>query len=80
MDPRETPSVRNLFRSVAFGATLALYMTAAFGLVPALGSAEGASATGTASAAEGILVAIGLMVVTLGTAVARWMREEQPAP
>jgi hypothetical protein len=69
-----------LLRSLATGGTIALYMTAAFALVPALGNAEGAGgADGSRAAAEGVVVAIGLMVITVGTAVARWMREESPA-
>lgn len=69
-----------MFRSLLVGATIALYMTAAFALVPALGSAEVAGpADAGRTAAQGILVAFGLMIVTVGTAVARWMREESPA-
>jgi hypothetical protein len=69
-----------LLRALVTGATIALYMTAAFALVPALGSAEGAGPSSSGAAAvEGVLVAIGLMVVTLGTALGRWFREERPA-
>jgi hypothetical protein len=68
-----------LIHRLMTAATIALYMTAAFALVPALGSAEGAGPSEASRAAlEGVLVAIGLMVVTVGTAVARWFREERP--
>jgi hypothetical protein len=68
-----------LLRSLVTAATIALYLTAAFALVPALGNAEGASGAGANRAAiDGVLVAIGLMMVTLGTAVARWFGEERP--
>lgn len=75
----ETLGVRRVVRSLAVGGTIALYMTVAFALVPALGSAEGAdAATASRAAAQGVLVAIALLVITIGTAVARWMREESP--
>ena len=70
--------MRTLIRSLASGATLALYLTAAFAIVPALGNASTTSADAASVAVNGVLVAIGLLVVTLGTAVARWFREEQP--
>lgn len=71
-------SVRRLIRSLLTGATIALYMTAAFAIVPALGSADTTDAGASQAAVNGALMAVGLLVVTLGTAVTRWFREEQP--
>jgi hypothetical protein len=68
-----------LARSLLRGVAIALYLTAAFAVVPALGTAaDTASPDASRPIAEGVLVALALMVLTVGTALVRWMREEQP--
>jgi hypothetical protein len=64
-------------RTVLRATLIALFMTAAFAIAPALGTAADAAPTGTARpVTEGILVATALMVLVVGTAFARWNREE----
>jgi hypothetical protein len=72
--------VNSLIRSLARGAVIALYLTAAFAIVPALGtSADATSPDGSGPVTEGVLVAILLLIVTVGTALVRWAREESEA-
>lgn len=69
-----------LARGLLRATVLAIYLTAAFAVAPALSSGpEVGGTSGQPLMADGILAVIGLMVVTLGTAVARWMREEPAA-
>jgi hypothetical protein len=56
---------------------IALFLTAAFAIAPALGTAADAAANGSPRpVTEAILIATALMVLVIGTAVARWNREE----
>ena len=62
---------------VVRAAVIALFLTAAFAIAPALGTAADAAPNGTTRpVTEGILVATALLVLVVGTAVARWNREE----
>jgi hypothetical protein len=64
-------------RMVTRALVAALYLTTAFAIVPALSmGTEASAATDTRPLAEGVLVALALMLVTVGTAVFRWSREE----
>ncbi len=64
-------------RIVTRALVAALYLTAAFAIVPALSTgAEASAATDARPLAEGVLVALALMLITVGTAVYRWSHEE----
>jgi preprotein translocase subunit SecY len=68
-----------LIGSLLRGAAIALYLTVAFAVVPALGTAsEATSPEASRPFAEGVLVATAVLAITIGTALTRWMREETP--
>jgi hypothetical protein len=69
-----------LARSLLRATVIALYLTAAFAIAPAMSTGtevEDPAAQGPMMA--GVLAALGLMVVTVGAAIARWFREEPGA-
>jgi hypothetical protein len=69
-----------LARSLLRATVIALYLTAAFAIAPALSTgAEIGDSAAQGPMLHGILVVLGLMVVTVGTAIARWFREEPAA-
>jgi hypothetical protein len=55
---------------------IALYLTAAIAASPAFGADGEVARTTTSPDAQGVLAACGLMVLTVGAAVAQWFREE----
>jgi hypothetical protein len=64
-------------RTVVRATMIALFLTAAFAIAPALGTAADAAPNGAARpVTEAILIATALMVLVVGTAMARWSREE----
>ena len=68
---------RIVARVVIRALVAALYLAAAFAIVPALGAgAEASAASDGQPLVEGVLAALALMIVTVGTAVYRWSREE----
>jgi hypothetical protein len=69
-----------LARSFLRAMFIALYLTAAFAIAPAMRTGaeiEDPAAHGPMMA--GVLAALGLMVATVGAAIARWFREEPAA-
>jgi hypothetical protein len=64
-------------RTVVRATVIALFLTAAFAIAPALGTAADAAPNGSPRpVTEAILIATALMVLVVGTAMARWSREE----
>ena len=69
-----------LLRGTLRALVAALYLFAAFAIVPALSTgAEASAATDTRPMAEGVLAALALMLITIGMAVRRWSSEETTA-
>lgn len=69
-----------LARGLVRATVIALYLTAALAIAPALSTgAEIGDPAAQGPMMSGILVALGLVVVTVGTAVSRWFREEPGA-
>jgi hypothetical protein len=67
----------HLARAAARAAFVALFLTAAFAVVPALSTAADTAPSGASRpVAEGVLIALGLMAMTVGAAIARWTGEE----
>ena len=70
----------SLIRGLLRALVAALYLFAAFAIVPALSTgAEAAAATDTRPMVEGVLAAMALMLITIGMAVRRWSSEESIA-
>jgi hypothetical protein len=66
-----------LVRGTLRALVAALYLFAAFAIVPALSTgADATASTGTRPMTEGILAATALMLITIGMAVRRWSSEE----
>jgi ABC-type uncharacterized transport system permease subunit len=67
---------RNALRAMV----VALYLTAALAIAPAVSTgAQIGDPAAQGPMLQGVLAALGLMVVTVGTAIARWFREEPGA-
>jgi hypothetical protein len=59
---------------------VALYLMVAFAIAPALSTgSEMGDVASQRPMIDGTLAALALMLVTIGTALARWFREETPA-
>ena len=68
-----------LARSLLRATVIALYLMVAFAIAPALSTgAEIGDPAAQGPMLHGILAALALMLVTIGTALARWFREEPP--
>lgn len=66
-----------LLRGTLRALVAALYLFAAFAIVPALSTgAESSSATDARPMVEGVLAAMALMLITIGMAVRRWSNGE----
>ncbi len=69
-----------LARSLLRATVIAVYITAAFAIAPAMSTgAEIGDPAAQGPMLQGVLAALVLVVVTVGTAVARWMREDPAA-
>ena len=77
---RYLPFAGRVVRTTLRATFVALFLTAAFAVVPALGTAADASSADAArQTGEGVLIAGGILVLTLGAAVLRWNGEEPGA-
>jgi hypothetical protein len=65
-----------LARSFVRAILIALYLTAAIAASPVFGADDEVARTATSPDAQGVLAACGLMILTVGAAVAEWFREE----
>jgi hypothetical protein len=65
-----------LARSFVRATLIAPYLTAAIAASPVFGADGEVAATAANPDAQGVLAACGLMILTVGAAVAQWFREE----
>lgn len=65
-----------LARSFARAVLIALYLTVAIAASPVFAADGETARTAAIPDAQGVLAACGLMLLTVGTAVAQWFREE----
>jgi hypothetical protein len=65
-----------LARSLVGAVLIALYMTATIAAWPVFAANGEVARTAASPDAQGVLAVCGLMILTVGAAVARWFREE----